>query len=164
MSGRRRSLIIGAGTLAFFATVLFAVIPHHIRVPQNLANIALSPAFWPTTVAIMGTCLGALILARGLLGMQEAEPDDDPGAPHAFAAELRGLVAIAVMFAYVASIPVLGIVVASALVIPGLAVLYGERRFMRLAAAGIILPTALYGFFTIVVRIPLPMGIFERFL
>lgn len=77
----------------------------------------------------MGTLIGALILIRGLLGMADADADEPAPPADARTSELRGAVAIAIMFAYAALIHVLGIAVASALVIPALAVLYGERRW-----------------------------------
>lgn len=164
MSDRLRSLVTGLGTVLFFFIVLFGIIPNHIRVPENLANFALSPAFWPSTVCIIGIVLGSIIVFRAALNLSMAPDDQDMPAVSAAHSELRGLAAIAGMFAYFGLIYVLGIVAASILVIPGLALLYGERRFVKLAVVAVLLPLALYYFFTLVVRIPLPLGVFERLL
>lgn len=52
-----------------------------------------------------------------------------------------------------------GIVLASALALPALSFLYGERRPHILVALAILLPTGLYAFFVYVAKIPMPLGI-----
>ncbi len=164
MSGRRRDLIIGAVTVALFALVLAVVIPNQIRVPGNIAIAALSPAFWPTTVAWMGLVLGGVIGARGLLGRSTDEPDE-PAPPEGGQLESwRSLGAIGLMFVYFGLLRLLGVVVPSVIVIPALAYLFGERRPGILLPVAVILPIALYYFFTRVANIPLPLGAFEQLL
>ncbi len=161
MSGRRRDLIIGSVTLALFAFVLVAVIPYQIRVPGNIAIAALSPAFWPTTIAWMGIVLGVLIGARGLLGLGADEPAPAGGEQ---VGGWRSFAAIALMFGYVGLLQWLGVVVPSIVIIPALAYLFGERRLGLVLPTAVILPIALYYFFTRVANIPLPLGAFEQLL
>lgn len=164
MSPRRRDLLIGIGTIAFFAVVHLYVIPNHIRVPANLRVLALSPAFWPTTVTIMGMVVGGLVTLRAMLGMSADDGDDEPLAPGETRHEWLAVMSIAVMFGYFALVPLLGIVLASMLAIPAVSLLFGERRYWWTGAVAIAVPLLMYGFFTRIVRLPLPMGIFERFL
>ena len=165
MSARQRNLIIGTGTVAFFGIVLFAVIPYQIRVPGGLPFAALSPAFWPTTVTIMGMTVGLLIALRGLLNAPDdvgeetaGDPDEPPRE------EWRAIAAMVVMFGYLGLIHLIGIVAASIAVVVVLAALFTEQRHWWVALVAVIVPIALYLFFTRIVRIPLPLGVFEQLL
>ncbi|MEX0730791.1 MAG: tripartite tricarboxylate transporter TctB family protein [Aquisalimonadaceae bacterium] len=162
MSGRSRDLIIGFGSAMFFAVVLLAVIPYQIRVPSRITVAALSPAFWPTTVAIAGILLGLVIAFRGLANLSENDDDDSPAATAGERQEWRCIAAIALMFGYLALIHLIGIVAASVLAILALACLFSERRLTLLAPVAVILPVGLYYFFTKIAYVPLPLGVFEQ--
>lgn len=161
MSGRMRDLIIGLGTAGFFAVMWLAVIPTQIRVPSRVAVAALSPAFWPTTVAICGIVLGLVIAGRAMANLSIDDDDEDPDGSGE-REEWRSLLSIGLMFGYLGLIHVIGIMAASIVSLIALALLFGRQRLIVLLPVAVLLPVGLYYFFTRVVLIPLPLGIFER--
>jgi hypothetical protein len=160
-TSRRRDLSIGLGTVAFFAVVLLAVIPYQIRVPANITVLALSPAFWPTMVCILGILIGLIIVYRGLRGI--SFDDDDPlAATEEPREEWRSVAAVVMMFVYLGLVHVLGMLVASMLALLALAWLFGERRLRILLPVAVLLPLGLYYFFTMIAHVPLPLGLFQH--
>lgn len=164
MHSALKTLLLGA-VLIFVALLLLLVgIPIGIWVPAHLGPGALSPAAWPRAIALGLLMLGTLITAQAVLQRRAhsliervtAAKETHSLSPYS---TLKTIAAMAMLFGYYLLVRWLGIVLASAVALPALSVLYGERRFRLLIGIGLILPTALYAFFVYVAKIPMPLGV-----
>jgi hypothetical protein len=68
------------------------------------------------------------------------------------------------MLAFMALLWLVGMAVAMAIAVVGMGALWGERRWLLLAASGIGLSLAIYVFFTKLFGIPLPRGLLGEWL
>ncbi len=165
---RLEDLIIGVSVVAAALTGILVLIPLGVQSPGSVDVAALSPDFWPRVIMI-GLCLcGTLILAQGLFARDTAEdphislehPVEHTHLPLAISI-VRATSAVIGLFLYYYAIDRIGIILSSSLIILGLMLLGGERRWLLLAALSLLLPIALYYFFTLVANVPMPLGMFE---
>ena len=152
---------------------LWVLIPYGVVVPPSVKIATLSPAFWPKILAGGITVFGLLIALQGLLPMPKRGGGTGKGqsakakACGADAAQsggkhgaIRAGAAILGMLAYYFMVEPLGIILASMVIFPVFAMLYGEKRIKLLAPLGILLPVGLYYFFTVAAHKPMPTGYF----
>ncbi len=161
-----KSIILGVILMAAFGLVLGVVIPLGVQVPSSIKVAALAPDFWPRIVTVGIIVLGAVLTAGGVVrfrrhGASAATPPDAEEVRARRVAAAKITAAMALLLAYYALVPWLGIVVASIVALPAFAALYGERRWTVLVPLSVALPVAMYYFFTRVASIPMPLGIFE---
>lgn len=152
VSARTRDLWVGVGTAVLFAYLLLVVIPNQIRTPASIANIVMSPAFWPAAIAVLAIVLGLALAAKAFI--TGSADDDGESSPTTW----RSLASIGIMIGYYLLLEPLGIVLASVIAMPALSALFGERRVVMLAPIALLLPVGLYFFFTEVAHIPMPLG------
>ena len=153
--------------------ILWVLIPYGVVVPPSVKIATLSPAFWPKILAGGITVFGLLIALQGLLPMLKR--GGGPGKGRSAKAKacgadalsdgekhgaIRAGAAVSGMLAYYFMVEPLGIILASMIIFPVFAILYGEKRIKFLAPLGVLLPVGLYYFFTIAAHKPMPTGCF----
>lgn len=150
------------GVIAGFGLVtLFFLIPWGVVVPASLSPTAVSPAFWPRVTAMMLVIFGVLIVVRGMLQRRKivTAPAFDVSVANRRRGALRIIGGFAVLYGSWASISVVGLPVASVLIIVILSMAFGERRAIWLIGIAIFLPLFLYVFFSEIAGVPIPLGI-----
>lgn len=158
-----RERLIGVGVLLLGLLVFAVLIPVGIDRPVNVEHAALAPEFWPRIIAVVMMGMGALLVVRPQ-PEEEDEDDAEGGAGDAvpWRHRLAGLAAaLGALFGFHLSIPSLGMVVPGAVLIFGLMVFGGERRWRLAVAVAVGVPSLLYAFFVHVAGIPIPLGVFE---
>lgn len=159
--------------------MLTVVIPFGVAIPARLMG-ALSPAFWPNVVSAVLLGLGALVTLAGVVRLKGHEPivlrevdaaetdlvETDTSETSLrpatrFAMTTSGIVSL---FAYCWLIEPIGMVAASALAIVVFAKLYGEQHLATVLMIAATLPLTLHLFFLYAVGVPIPLGIFDRFI
>lgn len=155
-AARLRAAGLGLFVMGFALVLAFVLIPLGISKPSNIRVAVLSPVFWPDIVA-WGLFLGGSLLAlQGLLakrGRAERMEQATGAAPW-----LRVLALAAIMAAYYALIPVLGMVWASVLAFLAVAALGRARQRVTALVVALALPLVIYGFFSHVAGVPIPQG------
>lgn len=156
------SLAVGLAAILFAAVLFFIAIPHGITAPSNMREVVLSPRFWPTILAgLLAVCGIALVLSSRSVRFA-ARPTVAVGTAPGLAGPLRlGAVAL-VMVAYVALMPVVGLVLASMPAFLVTALLVRTRHRVLAAIASVAAPLVLYAFFAHVAGVAVPQGQFIR--
>jgi len=163
----RKDVLLGAGVIAFALSGYLLVIPAGVDSPASVPFLALAPAFWPNIIMGLLSLLGLLLIMQGLRSKSVVEAGDSPVGDAGDTAEQQvagwrpTLVAIALLFAYYLALQSLGFVAASMLALLCFLPLAGVRRIGLIAVITIVLPVALYYFFTLVAKVAVPLGIFE---
>lgn len=164
MQDARVDLRSGLVLTVLFCIVLFLVVPAFVDVPPSIEIRALAPDYWPIVILQMLVGFSLLLSLCSWRTLRKARGERKPqrtppstASPHATV--YRGLL-LCLFAGYYLCIPVLGLLVASALALPAMALLYGERRFVLLAAstAGVLI--LLQVFFVRIANVPVPTGIF----
>lgn len=147
-----------------FCVLLFVVAPAFIDVPPSIEIRALAPDYWPLVLLRILVGFSLLLILLSYLKIRntraEQKQTSTPSStvlPHA---NVYRCVLIVIFTAYYVLIPVLGLLAASALALPAMALLYGERRFVLLAASTVCVLTFLQIFFVSIANVPVPTGIF----
>ena len=153
-------LLLGAAVILLALVFSFWILPGGITSVPGPA--ALSPRFWPRLIGIALILPGASIMisalirarrsARGSLAQKERIP---PEAVVRLAVVVVGMIAFAVL------LPVLGIYVASVLIIMVVAFLMGSGRPVVTVTTAFVIPLLLSLFFNRVAGTALPRGFFE---
>ncbi len=154
---RNAHVQVGAGALAAAAFLWFVAIPYGVSAPSNIANIVLSPLFWPRILAGLLALAGVGLIVAGL-----RLPPADGADAETLAAVPRGrprLLAMAVlMAAYVWIAPWLGLVWSSMLAFAATAFVMKTRHPRIAVAAAVAAPLVLYAFFAHVAGVAVPQG------
>lgn len=153
----RRELTIGAGIVAIGLLLLLVIVPLGVPVPGHLSKSATSPAMWPRAASVLLTAAGLVYILLVLLDKYRGGPAPD-SPPEPIIADWSTVAAMAALPVLLALFPILGLPLTSGLALAGYAVLMGGRRPWPVVALAILVPTALYLFFTRVANIPIPMG------
>ena len=118
------------------------------------SDAAVGPAAAPTAVGILLGVLGTLMVLQAARHLRAATVRQ--ALPHRRLLRLAALVALLVAFAVL--LPILGYVVASALLLTGAALLLGAPRPLRTAAYGWALAGIVFLVFDRLVGLALPVG------
>jgi hypothetical protein len=157
MSRFSRDAWLGISVVAFGAFLLLVLIPFGVTSPGNVRIAVLSPTIWPNILALLLMLIGALLTLRALIAGPEkrGEPDasDDGWRPWA-----RIAAAGALMAALFLSLPVLGMPIATGLILLAYAALVRARRPVATILTAILLPLLIYGFFNKIAGVPIPQG------
>ena len=165
MTQSKKDILLGAILVTGFSLMLLVFIPKGIDVPKGIRIAATAPDYWPKLISAAIVLLGLVILFQGIRqiirdGNAHAGRPSAADAPIRQAAFFRTAAALAGLLLYYLLVEPLGIVLSSMLALPIFAVIYGERRLKVLIPLALLLPAALYVFFTKLANIPMPLGIF----
>lgn len=172
-----KDIWIGLVTLVLALSGYFIVIPYAVVVPQNLDNIALSPAFWPDIIMLILSLCACIILIQGIIEYRSqhtttasaANALDRDHKPTGIASrETFILVTLILSFiVYYLLIDWLGIWLSSSLMLFFLMALGSKKPTKKYwiitFLLSTILPSLLYFFFTRVANVYLPQGIFYQY-
>ena len=157
----------GVAFLALGVLVLAVLIPYGIDAPSSLQFRALSPSFWPNTVGVVISLIGAALIATSLFKgntatarSQASEGNEQPSAW----LRARPFVVMAICFALYLALEQLGFVLTLAIAIAVLSIIGGERRLWLIALISVLTPLALYIFFTKATGVAIPAGVLEPLL
>jgi putative tricarboxylic transport membrane protein len=118
------------------------------------SDAAVGPAVAPTAVGILLGVLGALMVLQAVRHLRTATARQP--LPHRRLLRLAAMVVLLVAFAVL--LPILGYVVASALLFTGAALLLGAPRPVRVAAYGWTLAGVVFLIFDRLIGLALPAG------
>lgn len=155
-------MIIGGIVTAFFICFYFIINPMGIEMPHiayEAGTSAVSPAFWPNIITLMGAFLGLGLICSAVI-RQRAQIRQAAEAHWADrSATIARLLSMAALLLYSWVIEILGMISASYLLFVALAFLVGERTFWRPFVAAGIYSVILYYFFVKVANVPMPPGL-----
>ncbi len=147
---RRRNIIAALFLLALGAA--YGVLTSQLPV-RSLPDTPGPPFFpWINTIVILA--LSAVLLVQGLRG------SDEP-APARAENRQRAIWALGVFIVYLAILPGLGFILATAPFFAALMVLFGETRALRVAAGAIVVTGVLYLLFRHGFGVFLPTGVLK---
>ena len=161
---QNRDFYAGLVATAFFALVLFVLIPIYVKVPSFIPGFAPPPDMWPRVVAVIGLVMGIMAVVLAFPKMREASCNQVTGLGFhinrnkVLIGRFSGLMVLFVGFVY--GMPLIGFVPATVLLLAILFVMTGnfERKFWMIALS-IIFPVLLYILFTEVTHTPFPEGL-----
>ncbi|MEQ8284476.1 tripartite tricarboxylate transporter TctB family protein [Thalassospira sp.] len=160
---QNRDFYAGLVATAFFAIVLFVLIPIYVKVPSFIPGFAPPPDMWPRVVAVIGFVMGILALVLAFPKMRDASRHQLTGfggSLNRHKVQIARFVGLLVLFAaFVYGAPVIGFVPATVVLLGVLFIMTGnfERKFSMIALS-IIFPVLLYLLFTEVTHTPFPEG------
>ncbi|MGK0272079.1 MAG: putative tricarboxylic transport membrane protein [Cocleimonas sp.] len=156
--------LVGVFFLVFGALSYFILIPQGIVVPSNIQHFTTSPAFWPNIITVIIAIMGLLLVLQNSdvedINTEDIEEELEDHTSWKTRAP-RLLIILSMLFAFYFSIEKFGMVAPAMLLILILMLFAGYRRWSLILLFSILVPTALYFFFTHVANIPIPLGIFE---
>lgn len=165
---KTKDLITAILFIVLGLTAIFALIPSGVIVPGSVQISALSPDFWPYTIAwgvVISSCF--LLLETFMLKVPEGDEDASEDAEYKLAtlpATLRIVILIFALFLFYFALTTVGIVAGSVVLMPAMMLYFGERQWKYIIPLSILIPIGLYLFFLHVAGIPMPLGIFETLL
>ena len=147
---RRRNIIAALFLLALGAG--YGVLTSQLPV-RSLPDTPGPPFFpWINTIVILA--LSAILLVQGLRGADAPAPAKTEGRQ-------RAIWALGVFIVYLAILPGLGFILATAPFFAALMVLFGETRALRVAAGAIVVTGILYLLFRHGFGVFLPTGVLK---
>ena len=164
---QNRDFYAGLVATAFFAFVLFVLIPVYVKVPSFIPGFAPPPDMWPRVVAVIGLVMGILAVIPAF--MNRRHPGGAPltglltgpgGHIRRNKVPIGRFIALMGLFAaFVCGMPVIGFVSATVLLLAVLFVMTGDfaRKFPMIGLA-LAFPVLLYLLFTEVTHTPFPEG------
>ncbi len=153
-------LVVGIATLAIVGLSAAIVFPLGIFVPTRVAWTANSPGFFPHLLLLAAGVLGLLLLVQSLRARNLEAPS--PRAP--LRIWTRAGVTAAIIAAYIASIMIVGLLVASILALAVALYHFGERRPFLLTSTAVAVPLLLWMFFVHVANVPMPRPLLAHWL
>ncbi|MEG9884853.1 MAG: tripartite tricarboxylate transporter TctB family protein [Hyphomicrobiales bacterium] len=160
---RNRDFLAGLVATAFFALVLFVVIPAYVKGPSFIPGFVPPPDMWPRAVAGLGLVMGLLAIVFAALKMRKPGGDRIAGLGDRISRNKKSIGRFAglllVFAAFGHGLPVIGFVPATLLLLGLLFVMTGrfERKFWMLGLT-IVFPIVLYLLFAELVHTPFPEG------
>lgn len=162
---------IGFGLLfsIIFAIVLWVLIPFGIENPMSHDPNQLTPSSYPTWIATAGFILSVLILinsgykfySKKNMASEESQTDTEEleSKEEFLMKALRMGTAFLALFALYYFINEIGMVIGCFILYIIVALLCGERNYIRLLTVNTILITLMYLFFVRVAAVSIPLGL-----
>ncbi len=147
-----RPLIEGAVLIGLGALILI-LIPSQIRNIPGMET-ATPPSFLPAVLSILIMIVGAGLILQGFLSPRRDAPQDLSRV-----VVLRVGLSVVLLILYTVVFPRLGFVVTSGVFVGIYAYLFGSRSILKIAISMAAVPVAIWLFFELLFRIPLPHGI-----
>ena len=157
---RKKDFWAGAAFLSLGVALVFILIPFGVDEPRRVQFAALSPSYYPRFVAIAMALIGLVVVARAALANSDGGDLDRVPAGGA----LKVCAVLLILFATAYLLPLLGFVLASALALVVMMLIAGERNALTIGLVAVLLPLALYLFFTKLAKIPIPGGLIDPIL
>jgi hypothetical protein len=150
---------IGGGAACVAAALLghLVVVPFGVYVPDSVAGTLDSPAIMPRIMFTALGLLGALLLGSGLRARARSVPD--PGRSAADWRKAFGMLAICA--GYLAMIFVVGLPLASVIILVVTLRYFGGHKWQLMLPIGIVVPAVLWLFFVYVVHVYMPPALIE---
>jgi len=161
---RQRDLVAAALFIVVALLIVFVAIPYGVKEPKKVKFAALSPSYYPRIVSFCLLGFGIILFAQRALFNASSESLNTADTSSSDFSRLRLIWVIGILLFYYVTLPFLGFVLSSALVLLVLLLLAGEKSPAALVALPIALPLGLYFFFTKIASIPIPAGILEPLL
>ncbi len=159
----RNDMILGGAVVAVAAAIAFVLAPHAIVRPQGTESRALAPDFWPLVILGMAALAGAVIAGTTLVrrpnGGDAVLVDPAPAAGSGAALRVAAVFVGLVGFYFL--VPLTGMAVAAIFLCLFLMCLGERPNWLIALPTAVLLPLALYLFFTKVAKVPIPLGLFE---
>ncbi|MEM7547607.1 MAG: tripartite tricarboxylate transporter TctB family protein [Pseudomonadota bacterium] len=145
---------VGACIAALFLALV--AIPNWVSSPSNVANVVLSPVFWPYVLTALTGMTGlGLILASRRAGTTPASTGSEPLDGRSW--YRLGALAI-IMAVTMFALPRLGMVWTTMIVFAATAFLLRTRHPITALVCAIVIPLVLYAFFAHVAGVAIPQG------
>jgi len=164
MTSKQKDLAAALLFIAVALLLLLVAIPFGVVEPKKVKFDALNPSYYPRIISYCLLLFGVVLLT--LRTVAKPAPDSELELEHKSGRiKLVSLVWLAGMLAfYYLSLPTLGFVVSSAIVLLLLLLTARESSLWVLIGLPVVLPIGLYYFFVKVANIPIPAGILESVL
>lgn len=160
MSPKAIQFRLGVGACITALFLALAAIPIWVSSPSNVANVFLSPLFWPYVLTALTGLTGlGLVLASRRADPQVAPDDIDPSDGKSW--HRLGALAV-IMVVTMFALPRLGMVWTTMVVFVVVAFLLRTRHPITALVSAIVIPLALYTFFAHVAGVAIPQGDFVR--
>lgn len=164
MTSKQRDLLSAVFFILIAVLLLAVAIPLGVVEPKKVKFAALNPSYYPKIVSYCLLAFGLLLLVtRVFLGSKTNTTDDTKSSDNHINV-IRLLWIACILALYYLSLPLLGFVLSSIIVLAALLITAGEKSIVALLGISIVLPFALYYFFVKVANIPIPSGVLEPFL
>jgi len=161
MEDRSIQIQLGIGAIAVSAFLIVVAIPVWVSSPSNVANLILSPLFWPNVLAAITGLTGiGLILTSISKSRPDATPDSDVADRPSAVKRLATMAVI--MGVCVLVMPRLGLVWTAMATFVATAFLVKTKHPKTALICALIVPLFLYGFFAHVAGVAIPQGDFVR--
>lgn len=157
MLSKRDEILVGLMVSAIAALILWWIIPVHVDIPRRVPIKALSPAFWPNVIGLIMLVCGVALTLRAALAppTPDAIADDlSVSRPEAVRLLTLGALLVGAFF----SLRIIGMVWICMIVFVALIWLTDSKNRLWGIAVGVVLPLALYFFFTKVAGVAIPQG------
>lgn len=157
MLSRRAEILVGLGVMGMAVLVLWVLIPGYIRIPRRVPMAALSPAFWPNVIGWTMLICGVLLTARAAIAPPPPDNITDDlrfSRPQMLRVGALGSVLGVSYFA----LPLVGMVWTCMALYILMVLMSGAKRPIWGTLIAILLPLALYFFFTKVAGVAIPQG------
>ncbi len=139
--------------VTMIGVVIVVLIPSQIEEMPGMAT-QMSPSFFPTVAAVFLIILGIAMIYQSFLQSGAQKSVDITRN-----AVLRVILAAALLVAYTYLFQHIGFVVTSALFFVIFAYIFGSRSYLKIVISMILIPVAVWLFFEMLFKIPLPHGI-----
>jgi len=164
MTSKQRDLVAALLFVAVALLLLLFAIPYGVTEPKKVKFAALNPSYYPRIISYCLLCIGVILLTLRTVIKPTNQSSKVLEKEPTGVKPLR-LVWMAGIFAfYYLSLPMLGFVVSSSIVLVLLLLTAGESSPWVLISLPIVLPFGLYYFFVKVANIPIPAGLLESML
>jgi len=154
---QRRDLVAGICFVVVACAILFLAIPYGVQEPKKVKFVALSPSYYPRLVCYCLLGFGLFLLLREIISSRKDDAADVLADSRI--KPLVFLLMVVIFSFYYLTLPFLGFVLSSAIVLFILLLLAGDRNIISLVLIPLLLPISVYWFFTKVANIPIPSGI-----
>ena len=163
---KNKDAAFGAAVVAAALLMIFAGVPGGVVSPKTVDHRVLSPLFWPTVLSWALLLAGAALVLRAAAGRPKSSPAPADGISRAApvrAGVVRLAAFVALLAGYASAIPWAGMPWASVVVIAAMVAGARCRHWKAGVAVAVLLPPALWGFFTHVAGVPIPVVDFSKF-
>lgn len=149
----------------FFGLILAVIIPAYVEIPVFIPGFAPGPKAWPTTIAITGLAVSGLATLHVIFTeyksrtLQKADRQKQAAPDQLALYSGRFALSLVILYGYVYLIPVVGIVIASSLLLAVLFVFIGIKSHVKwMIVLSILTPIIIYLIFNKVTHTMFPAG------